>query len=153
MTRLIFASDSHGHFIDYFAEQCMDGEYAHIIHLGDYVRDAEELEQRVHRNVIHVAGNCDMFSRCAKEAMLRVEDVKILICHGDKFNVKSSLYGLSLRAREVGAKLALYGHTHFADVTDDGGIILANPGALQNGRYAVAEIDGENINIIQRYIP
>ena len=58
-----------------------------------------------------------------------------------KYGVKHSLMRLSLKAREAGAALALYGHSHRQEIDRDGEITLLNPGALKNGDYAVVELD------------
>ena len=48
---------------------------------------------------------------------------------------------LFLKAKEAGANLVLYGHSHRQAVDEQEGIILLNPGALKAGDYAVVTLD------------
>ena len=79
---------------------------------------------------------------------IQIEKVKILITHGDRYGVKSSLYSLFLRAKELGVNLVFYGHTHNADIIEKDGIYLVNPGAMKafgQSSYAYTVIHGEKI--------
>lgn len=61
--------------------------------------------------------------------MVELEGVKILLCHGHRYHVKSTLLPLYLAARENGVRLALFGHTHTALLEEKDGITLLNPGS------------------------
>ncbi len=65
--------------------------------------------------------------------------MRTLLTHANRYRRRRSLFRLSLRAREAGASLALFGHTHEPTVEWEGGVLLVNPGSLQNGRYAIIE--------------
>ena len=49
------------------------------------------------------------------------------------------LHIIRYRAQEVGAKIACFGHTHHAAAEWKDGILLLNPGALCDGRYAILQ--------------
>lgn len=147
MKRLFVMSDSHRGtgMLELTAEHIAENRYDMLIHLGDVCRDAEWLEQQLGRQVISVPGNCDFFSHEAREEELFVENVKILLTHGDGFGVKTGLDRLSYYAEERGCQLALFGHTHSPFSGYVGKSLLVNPGALLDGRAALIEIDGERI--------
>ena len=147
MKKLIVISDSHdcADRLELLAQHIEQTNYHMIIHLGDVRRDAEWLEERLGREVVGVAGNCDFFSRDSREEEIFVEGVKILLVHGDKYGVKSGLDRLSYYAEERGCQLALFGHTHQPFSGYVGKALLVNPGALQSGKFAVIDIDGEKI--------
>jgi putative phosphoesterase len=78
--------------------------------------------------------------------------VAILACHGHAYGVKSDLYRVTLRGQERNARIVLFGHTHQAYQTDDGQIMLFNPGSAGAPRmggeksYGIITIDGDNID-------
>ena len=117
----------------------MDGVAA-LIHLGDVVYDADWFRERLDIPVYGVPGNCDQVFGAESEAVLTLEGVRIMICHGHRHHVKASLDALSYRAEELGVKAALFGHTHMKCMIKVNGILLVNPGALADGRYAVMEL-------------
>ena len=147
MKKLLVMSDTHDctGMLELLAQHIEDNKYDMLIHLGDVRRDAEWLEERLKRQVIGVAGNCDFFSRDSREEEIFVEKVKILLTHGDKYGVKSSLDRLSYYGEERGCQLVLFGHTHQPFSGYVGKSLLVNPGTLTNGRYAVIDIDGDRI--------
>lgn len=147
MKRLFVISDTHdaAGMLELAAQHIETNRYDMLIHLGDVRRDAEWLEKRLGRQVVGVAGNCDFFSRDAREEEIFVDKVKILLTHGDRYGVKTGLDRLSYYAEERGCQLALFGHTHTPFSGYVGKTLLVNPGTLQNGRAAVIEIDGERI--------
>ena len=147
MKKLLVMSDSHDSSgkLELLAEHIAQNKYDMLIHLGDVRRDAEWLEERLNRQIIGVAGNCDFFSRDPREEEIFVEKVKILITHGDKYGVKSGLDRLSYYAEERACQLALFGHTHQPFSGYVGKSLLVNPGALTDGRFAVIDINGDRI--------
>ena len=147
MKKLLVISDSHGliGYMELLAQHIEENKYDMLIHLGDVRRDAEWLEERLQRKVIGVAGNCDFLSRDSREEEIFVEKVKILLTHEDKYGVKNGLDRLSYYAEERGCQLALFGHTHQSFSGYVGNALLVNPGALESGRYAVIDIDGDKI--------
>lgn len=107
-----------------------------FVHLGDLTADAEYLRELTGRPVYSVRGNCDLGSRLPDELTLEEEGARLLLCHGHERRVKEGLYPLLLRAREAGVQAALFGHTHAPLCEWEQGILLLNPGALRDGRYA-----------------
>lgn len=147
MKKLLVISDTHEctGMLELLAQHIEENRYDMIIHLGDVRRDAEWLEERLGREIIGVAGNCDFFSRDFRELEIVVEKVKILLTHGDKYGVKSNLDRLSYYAEERGCQVALFGHTHQPFSGPVGKALLINPGTLMNGRFAVIDINGDKV--------
>ena len=120
------------------AERCTD-----IIHLGDVVEDARRLGKLTGAHVDLVAGNApgDIFSREPRLLLLSGEGVRLFVCHGHDYSVKYTLDRLSYAASEQNCQMALFGHTHEAFCGYVGDVLLLNPGALRQGRYAILELD------------
>ncbi len=110
-----------------------------VVHLGDNISDAKYLRQRIRQEILAVPGNCD-WSDEAAERVVNIGGVEMLICHGHTLGVKQSFLPLSCRAQEKGVRAALFGHTHAPFMGYEYGVLLLNPGALQNERCAVMEI-------------
>ena len=117
-----------------------------LVHLGDGCEDVTLLAKELGVPCHAVKGNCDFAPDIAKEIVLPIKGRRILICHGHEHTVKMSLMRLYLRAQEVKADIALYGHTHYQRADQEGNILLLNPGALMNRRYALVEIEGQNVS-------
>ena len=146
MTRLGIVSDSHGHdlWLERYLELCRLEKYDAVFHLGDYDTDARWLERRLECPMISVAGNCDSFSKKPRMARAAYGSHRLLAVHGHLQDVKYGYDRLSYYAEDQGATIALFGHTHRAYVGWVGGVLLVNPGALMDGRYAELTLDGES---------
>ena len=115
-----------------------------VIHLGDHLEDAESMES-VFSGVdfYHVPGNCDYFTNVPPSLTVSLDGVRVFLTHGHLFGVKSGLDTLAAAAKDMGAQLALFGHTHQALLEERDGIMLLNPGTagrLGRSSYAVAEL-------------
>jgi putative phosphoesterase len=139
MFRLGVVSDSHGSLSAVERAGPLLMGLDAIAHLGDGVEDAKLLSEMAGLPLYAVAGNCDLLPRVPAERIETFSGVRTLLTHANRYHVKRSLFRLSLRAREAGAALALFGHTHEPTVEWEGGVLLVNPGSLQNGRYAIIE--------------
>jgi len=140
--RLLVISDSHGYtgklgniLMRAEAEGPLDG----VIHLGDGYHDLKDYAAHL-PPIYQVAGNCDYFH----SDTLGVYDfsgARLVITHGHLQHVKTDtekLYGLAL---QQGAQAALYGHTHRQKMEDRNGILLLNPGAAMEGRFAILTVN------------
>lgn len=158
--RILILSDSHGDVASMLraVERTRPDQ---IIHLGDCWRDGEELKKQLPLlPVAQVLGNCDTWSfssppaqssgswslgaQRTEQLLLTLDGHRVFLCHGHRYQVKSSLLALSYAAREAGAELCLFGHTHVPCLDTTEGLTLLNPGSI--GRpfhdFAVAETDG-----------
>lgn len=141
--KLLIFSDSHGELESMRAAVRRERPNA-VLHLGDRAEDAFELAQEFYAlPIAYVRGNCDRsFPPCAETYLRDLEGVRIFAAHGHRFDVKNGLLRFCYAAREQGAQLALFGHTHSPLCERRGELWLLNPGAC-GGRvptYGVAEL-------------
>ena len=127
--KLLILSDSHGN-IDNMARAVELIQPRHILHLGDCLRDAQALHERYPDIPMDtVPGNCDWGSCDQPERLLEMGGVRIFMLHGHTRNVKSSPMSALYAAKEYGAQVLLFGHTHVPLVDNDGTLLTLNPGA------------------------
>ena len=146
--KILIMSDSHGR--SFYLERAIlrTSPLDYILHLGDIEGEEEYLRDISPCPIYIVAGNNDFFSREPKDDLIQIGNYKILLTHGHRYNVYSGTDQLKQVAREKGADIAMFGHTHVPciDLRDD--IWVINPGSIslprQDGRkpsYIVMEID------------
>lgn len=146
--KILIMSDSHGR--SYYMERAIleVSPMDYVIHLGDIDGEEEYLRDIAPCPVSIVSGNNDFFSREPREEVLRFGQYTIFLTHGHRQGVYAGTSGLKEIARQNGANIAMYGHTHvpLLDLSDD--VWVVNPGSIslprQDGRkpsYAVMEID------------
>ena len=145
MKTIVTISDTHGNFsaIDKILPIINENDFC--FHLGDFERDILAYGKDIKSKVYSVKGNCD---GGGEDQILQVENVKVLLTHGDRYNVKISLYSLFLRAKELDVNLVFYGHTHNAEIIEQEGIYLVNPGAMNKygqSSYAYTVIHDQKI--------
>ena len=133
--KILVLSDSHGTMssMEYAVERLRPD---YIFHLGDYERDARKLSEFYPDiPLLSVPGNCDWPLPGKQLALLREFDgVRILMTHGHAYGVKNGLLRMELAAREAGAHVALFGHTHHACCEEINGLWMLNPGACSGLR-------------------
>lgn len=134
MKTVVVVSDSHGNRAAFGRLAAVLAESDYIIHLGDTSGDGGALRKAYPSKTYLLNGNCDPLRLGENELTLDIEGVKIFACHGDRYGVKSGLCRLACRAEEVGAGIALYGHTHDPREDSVGAVTLFNPGTLS--RYS-----------------
>lgn len=142
-------SDSHG---DY---RCIDMALSHKeaqgvelwLFAGDIAMDADYLSMVTDKEVIKVAGNNDWpGGRLPDYETADIAGHTILLTHGHLFGVAFGLANLAQAAIDVGADIAIYGHTHMAvdTVLDD--VRILNPGSIarprdaRNGSFMVMDL-------------
>lgn len=120
-----------------------------VIHLGDYFRDAQRLSDMFPEIPFeYIYGNSDfMIGDVPAEKSLECCGKKIFITHGHRYSVKWDYDKLSRKAEELNVDLLLFGHTHVADLVENGKFYLVNPGSISDPRddsnesYAIIEIE------------
>ncbi|MDP4093913.1 MAG: metallophosphoesterase [Bacillota bacterium] len=152
--KILVISDTHGS-IDKTEEVIREnGKLDVIIHLGDYIRDAEDISYIFPEIPVEaVMGNCDrMAGDLPSEKLLEYMGKRIFITHGHNYSVKWEYGKLYMKAAEMCADMVLFGHTHTAELVKDNGLILLNPGSLSEprnsvyGSYAIVNIDRNGID-------
>ena len=101
-----------------------------VVHLGDGERDVILLRERFPALPLHaVSGNCDYRTARPETELFDVCGVKIFITHGHLYGVKSTRARLIDEAMRRDADIAMYGHTHNAQLMTADGFTLLNPGS------------------------
>ena len=153
MLRYMVLSDSHraGIWLARAAEIYAQGGFDGCIHLGDVHADARRFAELAGTTPLCVRGNCDSpLCPAPAERVEALGGARILLAHGDRYGVKSSLTRLSYRAEELACQAAFFGHTHRAFCGYVGGALLLNPGALREGNWA--EVTVQEGKIVPRLL-
>lgn len=143
--KLLVFSDSHGTLCS--MEHAIRLERPdHILHLGDYLRDAQGLQHRCHIPMTCVPGNCD-YSHSQPEILTpEFCGKKLYMTHGHLHGVKMMYMRAIYAAREAEADILLFGHTHRPDCFQQQGLWIMNPGACGlGGTYGVIDLSGDDV--------
>ena len=119
----------------------------YVLHLGDHSEDADELRFCFPgTEIISVSGNCDWAcsTLAPTERMLDIGGVKVFMCHGHTYSVKSGIERCVANAKDRGADIVLFGHTHRPLLDNRGDIVVMNPGPVST--YGWIEISDGKIN-------
>ena len=139
--KIIVVSDSHGarHSLMRIMQLNRDADI--VVHCGDSRNELAEMQLEYPDKVYYtVKGNCDWGPLPLIEEFT-VEGVRFMACHGHMVNVKYGLEELEKAARERGADVALFGHTHIAHDEYRDGVRLFNPGSCGYGKsFGVIEV-------------
>lgn len=149
MKALVF-SDSHGALNAAIEMVTREKDCLTVFFLGDGARDLQRLiELFPDRKFIAVKGNNDFHSSLETEAYNHFEGVTIMSTHGHIFDVRYTLSSLLKKAQSVRAHVALYGHTHKADMYNDPvtGVCAINPGALCERKYCILTFEKGQFDI------
>ena len=126
----------------------------YLLHLGDVCEDCERLSDIFPGVIIlSVIGNNDFslaYPQYPAERVFTLGGKKFFMCHGHKYRVKLSPMSLVMRARELGADIVLFGHTHekLLEQTDE--MLIMNPGSVRS--YGIIELnDGEISARVENY--
>lgn len=152
MKRALILSDIHGESttLRWLLEEVWKqvGPIDAYIFLGDGIREFDNAEgfirQRdAHASMYAVRGNCDFLQGAPERLTIHFAGLKIYMTHGHIHRVKSCLDYLYSAARAEEADIALYGHTHRANVEYTTPWLI-NPGAAQDDCCALLEVkDGK----------
>jgi putative phosphoesterase len=149
MIRALIPSDIHGETttLRWLLEEVWKqvGPIDAYICLGDGVRDFDHAEAFIrqrdeHATMYAVRGNCDFTASHPDRLVIHLGGLKIYMTHGHIHRVKSGLDYLYGAARAEGVDIALYGHTHRANVEYTQPWMI-NPGAAQDDCCALSEIE------------
>ena len=137
-----------------------------IFFLGDGLSGVEELIYDRSRAWFSVKGNCDYVSEVGGTFVKKLDSVtlsgkKILFTHGDLYGVKSGMDSITALAREQGADIVLFGHTHipfekYVSCENENGLYLFNPGSIgipyrAETSYGVIDITDNGVSFSHGY--
>lgn len=115
-----------------------------IIHLGDLMSDGEALSRAYPQiPLVLVPGNCDGWTTQPLQKLIQVEGKKLLLSHGHIWQVKSRLDLAIAAARQAGADIVLFGHTHVPLCRrEEDGLWVMNPGSSRTSYGMIQIMDG-----------
>lgn len=145
--RLVVTSDSHRSNRDFFKIIERHKNNADLfINLGDSEGEIEDMKAYYPAlRLENVVGNCDWNNTYPVYKMLKCEGKKVLITHGHRFGVKHGYEKIQTFAKQEGADIVLFGHTHLPYTERVDGIYYMNPGAVCNGSYGIVDITPDGI--------
>lgn len=129
--KLLIMSDTHGDEEIIERVKGYHPDAYKVIHCGDSeLPYAHPLMQGIEC----VKGNCDHDQNYLEEMLFQVNGDRVYVTHGHLYDVKNSPMKLIYRAKEVGAQIVCFGHSHIlgAEYIDD--ILFINPGSLLKPR-------------------
>ncbi|MGN7295673.1 metallophosphoesterase family protein [Ferdinandcohnia sp. SAFN-114] len=150
--KVLILSDSHGltkELLDIKERHKNDVEF--MFHLGDSELSSQSEEMS---GFSVVRGNCDFDSNYPNDMIVLLNGLKVYLTHGHLYNVKMSLMNLSYRAREVGASIVCFGHSHIAGTELIDGVLFINPGSFRLPRmrkertYVIVEVDNNQADVV-----
>lgn len=149
--KMLIVSDNHGwDSILIELKRRYEGKVDVMIHCGDSELTADDPAVK---GFAVVRGNCDQEDRFPNDLLESVEDCRVFITHGHRYNVKMALTNLAMKAKEMGADFVFFGHSHTPGVEMEEGVIYLNPGSisLPRGRaektYAVVETKKSKVTV------
>lgn len=151
--KILVFSDSHGNIINIKKViEKINSNIEAVIHLGDNISDAYEIEMLYPKIKLYsVLGNCDFNEFGEDEQIIDINNKKIFISHGHRYNVYEGSKYLYERAKQLNADICLFGHTHRPYINKDSDIIIMNPGSISRPRgtdicsYGIIDISSDGI--------
>lgn len=127
--RIGIMGDTHGDIHSIRQAVAAVGPVEIWLHTGDFCRDALSLASFAGVPVTSVSGNCDGRTAVKLDEFIEAAGYRIWLTHGHRHGVKQSLDELRNLARQYEADIVVYGHTHQADLVEEPGMMLVNPGS------------------------
>ncbi|KEK26401.1 metallophosphoesterase [Bacillus gaemokensis] len=149
--KALIVSDSHSSVKELQQlKELYEGKVDVMIHCGDSELTSTHPDLQGFQVV---KGNCDSYNSFEDEIITDVKDVRFLIVHGHRHNVKMTLQTLAYRAEEVEANVVCFGHSHVLGAELVKGILFINPGSILLPRartektFALLEMDGNEMKV------
>ena len=144
--KIVIVSDNHGQeltlkrIFDHYA-----GSDVTFVHTGDSEFPYQDARLS---HCIRVTGNCDYDMEYPRFEVFTVEGITFFVTHGHFEYVNTGREYLADAAKEKGASVALYGHTHKLNAENVNGVLCINSGSTNYPRgsyegtpsYAVLDI-------------
>ena len=135
MHEILILSDSHGNIASVREVVKKHPSASYVLFCGDGLRDIETLESEFSTKIfLSVKGNCDLFYDAPDTRMIPLGGHNVFMTHGHLFGVKSGYGVLAKHARDQGADIVLFGHTHLPFegrmTVGDHSVHLFNPGSI-----------------------
>ena len=127
--RILVVSDTHRKHdnLDIAIEKVMPDR---IYHLGDGEGGEDYIEAVAECPLEIVRGNCDFGSNLPAEVVMSLGRHVVMLTHGHYYNVNYGTQMLVEAAKEKGADVVFYGHTHVPAFEQKNGNYYVNPGSV-----------------------
>jgi len=139
--RLLVLSDTHGSVSSLTAVFAWAKGFAPstAVFLGDGISDLQKAMTKAGFFCIleKVRGNNDVGAPCMDTSVFDFGGHRFFLCHGHRHDLYRGTDMLVSEARDKGASVALFGHTHIPFQEDSSGVLLVNPGSVGNPRSHV----------------
>ncbi len=150
--KIAILSDTHGYkkYMDEIKDMVKECDL--IIHAGDNFADSKYLYKISKVEVMAVKGNCD-YINVEEDLIFDIEDKTIFLTHGHKYMVNAGIEEIKNKAKEIGADIVIFGHTHVPLHIKDEEITFINPGSLSLPRvvkdrsFMIMDINKDEIDI------
>ncbi len=146
--KILIVSDTHRYNENYLRVLERVAPIDMVIHCGDIEGSEYAIAQSAGCPVQMVQGNNDFFSDLPREKEFQLGKYKVWMTHGHTYGVTVGNSYIKAEAKDRGADIVMYGHSHKPIVDMDDGIIAVNPGSLtyprQDGRkpsFIIMELD------------
>ncbi|MTI70152.1 MAG: metallophosphoesterase [Firmicutes bacterium] len=129
--KVIVISDTHGNLDDSFDLLSNLKDIDMLIHLGDFSKDVEKINEEFDLEVYNIKGNCDIGDyNTEEEQIINLKEKKVLLTHGHKYGVKMGIERLYYKAKELNVDMVLFGHSHVPMKIEYDDILFFNPGSI-----------------------
>ncbi|MDY6342656.1 MAG: metallophosphoesterase [Lachnospiraceae bacterium] len=128
--KIFIISDTHGDNSKIKKIGTLYGTPDALIHAGDFDGTEQYYENYIGCPTFMVAGNNDFSRSLPKELVFTLCGHTFFLTHGHRYSVRYGDEDAVEAARENGADILVYGHTHVPEIRQDGGILVLNPGSL-----------------------
>lgn len=148
--KVLIVSDSHGKNtqLDWVLKRVSPIDM--LIHLGDLEGSEDYIEAIAEWPYELVSGNNDYFTDIEREKMIKIGFYQVLLTHGHRQQVYSGTDTIKKWAKEKGADIVMFGHTHMPLLEIEEDITVLNPGSISKPRqeghiptYMIMELDRE----------
>ena len=146
--KILVVSDTHNDTRNFYVALERESPVDMVIHCGDICGYDAEFADSCKCPFYAVMGNMDLGSSLPHELVIDVPGHKIYVTHGHRQYVGCDTTGIADAAKAHKADIALYGHTHVPELSDERNLTVMCPGSLsyprQKGKrasYAVLVLD------------
>lgn len=146
--KILIVSDTHRHIENFKILLDRVGTIDMLIHLGDMEGREDDIKRMVDCPVEMVSGNNDFFARLPRELLIKIGRYNVFMSHGHLYYVNNDFERIINKAKDIGADIVMFGHTHRPIITRRDDLVILNPGSLTHPRqekriptYIIMEID------------
>ncbi len=133
--KILVVSDTHGNNTNLRKAVANMGKSLDLmVHLGDFMCHPDAIREIAGCPVEFVKGNCDSFRDIQSARLIEIAGHKVFITHGHLYGGNWGIDTMKDIAKENGAEIVMFGHTHEPMVDKTPGMALINPGSLSRPR-------------------